>query len=513
MTSKRKEAAGELRKRTLEALREQGIDLWRKAIIDQVIASMTRKQRMVLEEVEKHGIRYLALLCGRRAGKTTFIAKLIIIKLLQAGHKQAVYYVAESLQVGKDIIWLDIEREVRRYFLDEVWKITANECRIVTPEGGLFRILGLNKEKQGNMTRGTKPILFAIDECQNYGHLLEPTLTSVGPGLADHKGVFVAAGTGGWSEDDPWAKITETGYKGFTTHNWTIRDNERFPRDPDEVLREEMERNGYTDEHPDYLREWMGVRAKDFSKFVLEFMTGRNTCDELPDHYGEHWRHVVGMDFGHDDAITWEVVAADPFGPDRVVLWSEAVSGLDELPEGVGLLDFAAEKTAAISTRFKTKYFVCDPGGGGKAFFEGHFNPKYGKTMGLIIRAAKKLGKAESVDIINNDLRTGRLKFYRPDSDTRGVVRESRSLQWKDRSKGEIYTNPAAGVTDNHFDGTRYALVEIGPWVPRQMTDKDAFSLAMAKGRLTQEQIELAERNAAARKAKQQRTSSISWRR
>ena len=34
-------------------------------------------------------------------------------------------------------------------------------------------------------------------------------------------------------------KITETNYKGFKTHNWNLRDNEKFPRDPEEVLRED----------------------------------------------------------------------------------------------------------------------------------------------------------------------------------------------------------------------------------------------------------------------------------
>ena len=473
-----------------------------------IIASMTRKQREVLEALHL-GFRYLALCCGRRAGKTTFLAKLIILTLLDCQRKEAIFYVAWSLKIGVGLIWQDLAKECEVYGLDEYWSLSEHDGEISTPAGATFFIMGLNVTRQSNRGRGFKGRLFCIDESQDVEHLLAKTLTAISPGLTDTRGAFLAAGTGPYVTQGTWYEWS-VGKQGFKAFNWTVLDNEKFPQDPVATLAEERERNTWDEDHPDYVREWLGKAADDVEVLLCEFLAERNTITELPLEYNLGWRHVIGMDFGWDDAITWVVVAANPYGPERIVVHAEGASKMTN--------DDAAEKTAELVQQFHTTYVVCDPGGGGKGFFEA-FNSKQGKKLHCQITGAYKLGKVDSVKVINTDLRCeppendngesmfgegkARLVVLLPAAAP--LAHELKVLRWKDKKKGEVLTSKTS--RDDHFDGFRYACDEIAPWQEKAApsAEKTAQEIAAQKYR---EQLkndvdarEREQRNRAARKA------------
>ncbi len=473
-----------------------------------ILASLTRKQREVIEAI-KAGHRYIALCCGRRGGKTNLLGKLLLLTLLDCGHNEAVFYVAWSLKIGKGLIWKELEKLCHDYGLDEYWRLTEHTGQIDTPDGGSFFILGLNKSKQSNLTRGFKGKLFCADESQDIEHLLASTLVAVAPGLTDTRGVFVAAGTGPYVTQGTWYEWSN-GEKGFKAFNWSIRDNEKFPQDPEQTLAEERERNGWDETHPDYIREWMGKAVDDVSTLMCEFLSERNTITELPPEYTLAWRHVIGMDFGWDDAITWVVVAANPYGPERIVVHAEGASKMDN--------DAAAEKTAELVEQFQTSYVVCDPAGGGKGFYE-TFNSRYGKTLGCQIASAYKLGKVDSVKSINTDLRRlapedketeltmfgdgkGRLVVLLPQAEP--LAKELKVLRWKDKQKGEVLTGPR--IRDDHFDAFRYSCAEIAPWQPRKTpeatrtAEQQADHEYRARLKVDEEAREREQRNRAAKK-------------
>lgn len=421
-----------------------------------ILEGLTRKQREVIEAIQG-GARYIALACGRRAGKTNLIAKLLILTLLDCGHNEAVFYVAWSLKIGRGLIWKELAKLCCDYGLHDpedsrnsYWRLSENNGQIDTPDGAAFFILGLNKSRQSNLTRGFKGRLFCVDESQDIEHLLATTLVAVSPGLTDMRGLFVAAGTGAYVKQGTWYEWSE-GQRGFLAFNWDILANERFPQDPVAVLREEMERNGWDETHPDFVREWRGKAVDDVDTLMCPYTAEGNAIDELPAEYSAGWRHVIGMDFGWDDAISWVVVAANPHGPERIVVHAETHNQIDN--------DEAADITSELVGRFDTSYVVCDPGGGGKNFFEA-FNSKYGKKLGCQITAAYKIGKVDSVKVINTDLRRERLKMLLPAA--LPLVKEIRVLRWKDKAKGEVLTSKV--VRDDAFDGFRYAYAEIAPW-------------------------------------------------
>jgi hypothetical protein len=510
----KEQAAAELRRRALLELRERDPQLYKAEIRRCIVKSMTRKQRAVLETL-RLGARFIAMCCGRRGGKTDFLAKLIVLTLLEAGHNEAVFYVAWSLKIGKGLIWKELDKLCSDYCLDSYWRVTEHEGKIDTPEGGGFFILGLNKAKQSNLTRGFKAKLFCVDESQDVEHLLASTLTAVSPALSDTRGAFIAAGTGPYVTQGTWHDWSTGKSGGFVSFNWTVLDNEKFPQDPIATLAEERKRNGYDTyfeehgkEHPDFIREWLGQGVDDVSTLMCEYMSERNAISELPPTYNLGWRHVIGMDFGWDDGIAWVVVAANPYGPERIVVYAERHEKMDN--------DAAAEITSRLVKDYYTSYVVCDPAGGGKGFYE-TFNSRYGKELGCQIRHANKLGKVDSVKTINTELRRllpdskfGRLMVYVTEAEP--LAKELRVLRWKDKQKGEVLTSKT--VRDDCFDAFRYAMVEIAPWQEKEAPSPEKQAAAQveaewkAKCKADPEAREREERN---RKARSQSKNKSTW--
>lgn len=516
MKISREAAETELRKRALNELRDRDPDKYRAEIRRLIVKSFTIKQRIVYEAL-RAGLRYIALCCGRRSGKTNLLVKLIILTMLDSGHNEAVFYVAWSLKLGKGLIWADLEKMCRDYCLDTYWRLNENEGIIKTPEGSAFFIFGLNKEKQSDQARGFRGRLFCTDESQDVEHLLERMLTAVSPVLLDFGGAFIASGTPGYVPQGTWFDWCHGG-KGFKCFTWTIRENEKFPRDVESALREEMALKGFDtffaehgEHHPEFKREWLGIWAEDASSLICEFLSGRNTIQELPPEYNLGWHHVIGMDYGWDDAITWVVVAANPYGPERIVVHAEAHENLDN--------DAAAEVTSRLVRDFATTYVVCDPAGGGKGFYA-VFNSKYGKTLGCQIRPADKLGKVESVKAINTDLRVthewsdgvkrGRLVVCLPEAEP--LAKEIRVLRWKNKERAEVQTTRT--IRDDCFDGFRYAMVEIAPWQVQQ-PKSDESRAAAQKEAAWREQVktdpDAREREERNRRARSSSKNGSSW--
>jgi hypothetical protein len=481
-------------------------DEYRDAVRDIILRNLHEKQRMVWNHLI-NGTRYLSLCCSRRAGKTHFLASLIILLMLRAKFGQEVVFVAPTLKRGKELIWRELDRFIDEFYLD--WDRREHIGTVTTKAGALFRIVGLDNKRQiGKVSRGGNMLAMLCDEAQETYQLLAQLLVGAGPGLAQSKGAFIASGTPGPVPHGYWHAIATQGEAGFTAIHWTLLDNPHLGRPAEDILLEERVRNKWDENHPDYVREYLGRWTVDTRSLVVEFSKELNVVDEIPGYSKRTWRHWMGQDFGFNDPSSWVVLTAAPHSRDVYVIHASKQAGLTD--------DELASRSAEVFDTFCPKMMVGDSASGGKVFMES-WNRRYGKHFGVHVRSARKADKRGSISTLNTELRTGRLKVLRSgaslvaqfgDGNDRmspaEVVRrreilaagaaelidELMSLQ----RAPEDESDPVKPGQDDHcFDALRYAF-----------NDCNAFLSKLPPPQPTAEELELErikERNRAARQA------------
>jgi hypothetical protein len=457
----RAKARKELQRRARAAIakvRDENFEEFCRGVERDIKNDLHAKQLDVVQLIEA-GTRFISLCCSRRAGKTYLLACLIVLKLLTAGFHQAVFFVAPTMDIGKDLIWDDVQRIHDLYGLG--WKLSEREGEIHTPSGASFHIIGLNDKKQTGKTRGYDMVMCLCDETQEIEHLLRPFIVATMPALAARKGVFVASGTPGIARRGYWYGLchgqTPQERQGFVHRHWDLRDNPKLPRNAEEIHAEELARNGWTREHPTFQREWLGLWVDDHNFLVVEYASKRDDLSALPDEYSLAWKHVIGIDYGYNDAVAWLVITMHPYTGYRYFVHAEKLTH--------ATYDDAAERTKTLVQQYATTNVVCDPAGGGKPFYE-TFNRKYGTETGCTIRSAHKVAGSivESVRFLNTELRCTRLKLVQPActalSDEISVIR------WKDEWHNEILESTE--YPQDAFDAGRYALMETIAWKTKE---------------------------------------------
>lgn len=465
-------ARDELARRAIaEIARRRETPEFRGFVRGRIVAKLHEKQRSVLRALES-GVRFVALCCGRRSGKTHLLASLIILRLLDAGFNEEVVFAAPTKDRGKDLIWDELVRMIDEYHLG--WQAHSHTGRIKTPWGARFRIVGLAEKKEPGKQRGGNVVAFFADECQEFVHLLEALLVAVGPALTQRRGWFVASGTPGPARRGYWFRIChgEEGFKGF---HWTMRENPCLGRDADEIIAEERERHGWPENHPTLLREYFGLWVDDLAMLVCELSEASNIVDEIPEYDPKTWKHFIGIDYGFSpDPTAWVVAAAHPHKNLVAILHVEKHLRLTS--------DEIAEKTNVIYVDFRAKRIVGDSASGGATFIN-DWNVRYGRQHKIRAQHAEKYDKKASIEMLNTELRKGRLILLR--GKATALIDEMLELQWEDPEHTEILPGP-----DHAFDALRYVLRAIKAYLanPKEPDpDEDELERRRVEARLERE--------------------------
>ena len=64
-----------------------------------------------------------------------------------------------------------------------------------------------------------------------------------------------------------------------------------------------------------FQREYLGRFVDDSEMMVAEFARARNCIDAMPADYSLDWPHVVGIDYGYNDAFAIVVLTMSPWAP------------------------------------------------------------------------------------------------------------------------------------------------------------------------------------------------------
>jgi hypothetical protein len=415
-----------------------------------IYAALFKKQQQVLDDTS----RRKAILCPRRAGKSW-------TALSYAFHTCLTKPFANCLIVGltlkslKGIYW---ERVLPLF--EQNFGITTRkhhtEMKVKFPNGSLLTFTGAESKAEIDKLRGQAYDIVILDECKSFSpSVLDELIQDVfRRALMDRKGTICMIGTPGAVLDGPFYEGTYPGAcdakgrlysRSFDTpeqywtqnprdrswrwsrHFWSIKENSALPHAWEEALRDKEE-EGWDDDNPVWLREYLGQWVSSDDVFVYAYAGLVETCPEKvrwrpavtrenkhglpPD---ADYRFVVGIDLGFEDDFAIVVGAYSLTDGNLYHVYDLKLKHQDvyEIERHV----------VRVLERFENKVdaIVADNAGLGKMVIE-----TLNRRGGLNIQPAEKREKYDFIELLNGDFRTGRVKVIE-DSD---LDMELRTLQW-----------------------------------------------------------------------------------
>jgi len=386
---------------------------------------------------------YNAVCCSRRAGKTTGA-----VRRHAALHAQ--------LSPGS---WTHfgslIRRNARKHFWEPL-KATFDRCGIAyepnntemilrTQFGTYCQAFGCDDEAGTKAVQGDGSMLFTIDECHlPNDDILRKLVDVATPMLTDNGGMLDLLGLPPEVEGGFFSEVLDGG--GFAVFGWTMFDHD-FPRPREEKLADVIERcrrRGLPVEvtvtqgpdgrprvtmvadktHPIVARQYFGKRVKDPSTVAYEYVSPRNDYDPRAVTFGEDARHSLGLDLGFQDFDAMTVLGWRRTDADRGLYarWQWRRNHLD--------VDDLALVVRVVLDVFRPGFIVGDHGGHGAV----KVLETLKNRMGIVIQP-KPADVMVSVGLVNDDLRTARLKFPTEDIETPRLIEAAKARYKNDDHK------------------------------------------------------------------------------
>lgn len=379
-----------------------------------------------------------ALRCGRRAGKSVFAAAWLLQGALdKAGTLNL--YITLTRRNAKLIIWPSLKWLDARFNLGCTFNEAELTCTL--PNGSTVMLGSCIHRVEIERYRGPTYFRVVVDECGSFPPYLEPLYKDIlRPATIDHDGEILFAGTppitwsGFWFDMvGPESSMT------IPVYHWTMFDNPHLPHAA-RLAAEIREENGWSEDHPTYVREYKGICVEDLSDLVYPFVIEKNQAESLPDvHDSDGWRYVLGVDIGFTDAAAFVLTACHEELKNEYVLRSEKHTEW--------LTGQVAQRIRWYTEHFPGCVTVMDTGGMGKVHAE-----EARKRYGLAVEAAEKKEKRSAVRLTRDRLIASRVKLLAGECND-ALRDEWATLRWDD--KHEL---PADGQEDHASDACIYAL-------------------------------------------------------
>ncbi len=378
-----------------------------------ILAALTPKQLAYVQD----SAQYKSARCPRRSGKTfAVVAQLLDGCLGKAG--SAYIYLTLTKGQGRHNIWQTLKRYNDDYELGADFHGT--DLRMTLPNGSTITISGAETMAEIDKLRGQSFDGVVIDEAKSFTDevLISLLWEVVRPALSDRRGWLAMIGTPGNVLSGPFYEATSVGNKLWSFHKWNLQDNTAMPHLWPDALRFK-EQMGWADDHPTWLREFLGEWAVTLDLLVYKFDAMRNIYATLPSDITD-WVYLMGVDFGFQDDFAISVAAYSPHHDKFYEVYDFGAPHMT-VPQ------MANEIKYVIDTFGTFDAMVCDAGGGLGQTLMNTLNQQYGFNF----EAAEKTEKLDYIELVNSDLTCGNIKI-RAES---GLVREMEHLQWEDAHK------------------------------------------------------------------------------
>lgn len=342
--------------------------------------------------------RFKCAVTSRRAGKSSAIAADMLDTCSKEPHAQCLYLTL-TRESARNIIWGILLQLVDDYSIP----CTADHTRLHLKftNGAKIMLGGAKDAVEIEKYRGLKLRKCYIDECQSFKYHIRTLIDDIiVPALRDLRGSLYLTGTPG---PVPAGAFYEYSHSDFwDNHAWTAFDNPHMHnpeagKDLNVTLAEERQMKGIDESNPSYQRETYGRWIEDKDALVFKFDKTRNVYTELPK---TPMRYVFGIDLGYDDADAIAVLGYD--------LQSKHVYLVEEVITRKQNITSLVEQIRTLQSKYNANKMVIDAGALGKKIVE-----EIRTRHHIHLEAADKHRKLEYIELLNDDLRTGKFKAFK----------------------------------------------------------------------------------------------------
>jgi hypothetical protein len=366
-----------------------------------------------------------AIIAPRRTGKSFWVGAELVVQCLLHPRSNCLY-ITLTKGSGRGILWgllkqFNQEFDIKAHF--------HNTNLIMTfRNGSVIAFVGADNQGELDKIRGQGFDLVMIDECKSYppGLFKELLKEVVGPALIDRMGRLCLVGTPGailagpfWEITDKklgkssrlWSERKEAHWAGrpylWSVHLWELGDAalSHIKRESYRLKEEE----GWTDDNPIWLREYMGKWVASSDALVYAYNRRSEGINNwVPDPTsanphglpGEHeWRYLLGIDLGFEDDFALVVAAYSDTCPFLYQVYDYKSPHLI-IPE------IAREMKRAEARFGEFEAIVGDAGGLGKAILA-----TLEQQYGISVTPAEKSEKLDHIELLNSDLLSGVCKI------------------------------------------------------------------------------------------------------
>lgn len=338
--------------------------------------------------------RFKTAVCSRRSGKSVgCAADLIDTALTQQGD---VAYITLSRKTAKKIIWRELLKINKQFDLGGVPDNT--ELNLTMPNGNIIYVSGAKDATEIEKWRGLALRKVYIDESQSFRAYIQELIEDViEPALTDFYGSLCLIGTPGPVPAGYFYEMSQN--PEWSHHKWTMQDNPHIQlksgKEPIEIIKELAHRRGLTTSSPSIQREYFGQWVKDADSLVFKFDPLLNIEATLPPL--SDMTFIFGIDIGYKDSDAIAVLGYH----NR----SKNVYLVDEYVQSKNDITSLVQQIEKMRSKYNPVKLIMDAGALGKKIQE-----EIRSRHGIPVDAAEKTRKFEYIALMNDDLRTGKLK-------------------------------------------------------------------------------------------------------
>ena len=376
--------------------------------------------------------RYKTAVCSRRAGKSTACAAdLVDLALRKAKSNQL--YITLTRGNAKRLVWKEVENIIQKFGL----KVKANisDLSMTFENGSMIYFAGAATKDEVDKYRGFSFDKVYLDEAQSFRPYIQELIDDVlSYAVLDRGGSIVLIGTPGPIPAGYFFDVSHS--QGWSAHRWTIFDNIFIP-DVEGRLAEERKRRGITETDPVYLREALGMWVQDDDSLVFKYSRTNNHYAVLP----QDLVYVFGIDIGYRDSDAIAVLGYSKVEK-KVYLVEEYIKRKQDITELVNAIKSLVEK-------YKPVRMEMDSGALGLKISQ-----EIIRRHNIPVHAAEKHRKLEFIELLNDDLRTGKLMIKREST----CAQDMALVQWDimEKERRTISKGFHSDVTDAVLYGWRW---------------------------------------------------------